>query len=152
MYVPLEVLTYQNFNPTALNNKRKFSFLQTKKLYFRYKRFERGIPQQSSAQDLVLSLQWSRVQYSVKELRSCKSRGTAKRLFSTFFLFWPCCMACGILLSSLIQPPALATKTITVLETPRKSHISYKCIFLYPSFFNPGKLQTCYDATESMES
>ena len=32
MYVPLEVLTYQTFNPTALNNKRKFSFLQTKKL------------------------------------------------------------------------------------------------------------------------
>ena len=41
-------------------------------------------------------------QYLVKELRPCESPGTAKKLFSTFFSFWPCCMACGILLSSLI--------------------------------------------------
>ena len=134
MYVPLEVLTYQTFNPTALNNKRKFSFLQTKQLYFRFKRFERGISWQPSAQDSVLSLQWSRAQYLVKELRPCESPGTAKKLFSTFFSFWPCCMACGILLSSLIQPPALARKTTKVLGPPRKSHILYQYIFFYPSF------------------
>lgn len=137
MYVPLEVLTYQTFNPTALNNKRKFSFLQTKKLYFRFKRFERGIPQQSSAQDLVLSLRWSRVQYSVKELRSCKSPGTAKKLFSTFFLVWPCCVACGIFLSSLDH---------------QGSPIFRINVFFSILIFNTEKLQTCYDATESMES